>query len=184
MDILKRNVSRKYAIAFLNLFIDKIDENQFVNINSCAEFLLSKKDVLSFLTLPYTELEVKNLMISKLLSKFNLISDFKTLTDLLLKQNRISLLPDVLRQIFSLYQIRKNLIYFDISSALPLTGDQALCIKEFLQKNSKNNIIAHYNIDKNLIAGIRAQSYNYLWDHSVAGKIKDLNKLFNNFRNR
>lgn len=167
-------VASKYASAFLNLFINKIDEKSFLNIVTAFEFIQANSNFISFFSLPSLKVSDKNEFIEKFLIKFDLILDFQKLMDILIKQNRLFLLKDILREIILLYQYKTEIFLFDISSAHSLDAVQLKEIKYFIERKTRKKVIESYKIDKSLIAGLKIKSHGLLWQYSINNKLQKI----------
>lgn len=177
MDAKKIQIARKYAIAFLNIYINKINEKDFLNLVTAFKFLKTHPDVLFFFFLPNLTLSVKNEIINTLFTKFDLNLEFKQLTDFLIENSRAFLFVDILREIILIYQERNSIILFDITSANELKDSDLKDIKYFLERKSGCKVIESYEIDKNLIAGIKAKSTTLLWEYSIAKQMRNIRRL-------
>ncbi|MDR3551351.1 MAG: ATP synthase F1 subunit delta [Candidatus Babeliales bacterium] len=160
-------ITKKYANAFLNVFIDQISSQTMQQVCLLGDFLVSNHLLLSFLQWPVLSSEVKIKALKELMHKFSLGSPFERLIILLADQKRSYLIGDVLKHICALYAERKNILNFTIESSHDLTADECLVIAQFLANITGASIIYDYKVNKNLIAGIRLQSDTYLWQYSI-----------------
>lgn len=170
-------VIHKYAMAFLNLYANKIDEKVFTNIYRTHSFLNYHPEVIFFLSTPNLNDSERSEIIDKFLIKFCLIVEFKKLIILLIDQNRITLLKDVLKSIWNLYQEKTQYMEFNISSATEMKNDDLEVIKQFLTNKTGKKIIYKYKVDKELIAGICVKSNIYLWEYSIRKQLNNAQKL-------
>ncbi len=170
-------IARKYSIAFLNIYIDKIDDNIFLNIEKTLNYLLYNHDVLSFFSLPNISLTDKTNLIEIFLKKFQLPDEFKNLILLLIKHNRITLITDVLKYISYVYQDMNNSMKFEITSVCKLSKSDINILENFLIKKTGKKIIPVFKINKNLIAGISMQSDSQMWEFSINQQLKKANKI-------
>ena len=177
MNIKNAEIARRYAAAFLNIYVDKIDKKKFLNIKKMFEFLEVNPGVISFFYLPNISLSDINKSINILLNKFDLPTEFNQLANLLIKHGRILLFTDVLRHIVWLYQEKTGYIFFEITSGTSLQESDLKLIIKFLEEKTSKQIIENYKVDKSLIAGIRAQSDNFLWECSIRKQLQNLNRL-------
>ena len=68
---------------------------------------------------------------------------------------------------------------FSIQTAQEIDDKQLESIKRFLGHLVNKNIIGIPSIDTSLIAGLRLQSNEYMWEYSVRKQIKALQALEN-----
>ena len=98
MNIHEVILSRKYATAFLNLFIDKLSVADYGAIVRAAAFLKEEPRLVSYFKLPRVD-AVKEKVIDALFKEFKLPSILKKLTDLLVADQRLFLLVQVLKSV-------------------------------------------------------------------------------------
>ena len=93
---------------------------------------------------------------------------------LLFAHNRIFLLESVLHDICCIYKHEHNEIDVMLSTAHEILPEQVAALTEFFTSNSKGNVTMHVVRDPSLIAGVRMQSETWLWEDSVAKKLRAL----------
>lgn len=160
-------IARKYAKAFINVFLDTLTQEDHDNIVQAAEFLRTHKRVLFYLHLPAIEHGVKEEGIKKLVDRFSLPVAVQKLLSLLLAHNRVLLIPDVLEAVTELYKERKEILAFVINTSHELPAERITEIKQFLAHLTGKAIIYTYKVDTELIAGVRLQSATILWEYSI-----------------
>lgn len=172
-----RNISQKYAKAFMGIFPKAITLADVGKISSAQKFLQKHKESLLFLQLPGFNLETKKSMIADLIGHLALPEQLSAIMLLLIKHNRSFYIPDVLLCINQLYKKQTNSMIFSLKTAQPLNEKQTAVIKHFLEKSVHKNIIIEPSLDTSLIAGLRLQSSEYLWEYSVRKHLKALHEL-------
>jgi F-type H+-transporting ATPase subunit delta len=172
-----RNISQKYAKAFMTIFPKAITLADTGKMKIAQQFLQTHKQILLFLQLPQFNQEKKQSMIADLISHFSLPEQLSTIMLLLIKHNRSFYIPDVLLCINQLYKQHTNSMCFALKSAHALHAQQIEVIKRFLEKLIHKNIIAEPSVDRSLIAGLRLQSNEYVWEYSVRKQIQTLHEL-------
>jgi len=174
----KEIIARKYANAFLNLYVDEISEENFNAIKKLEIFFENHKKAIYFLSLPNINDKEKEKLLSELFEKFGINTLLKPLIKLLFNHKRIFLIHQVLRDIRLLYKERKNIMRFTITSSHQLDNHDLETIKKFLVYKTGKKIISDYKIDKSIVAGIRLQSSTLLWEYSVYKQCETLRKQF------
>jgi ATP synthase F1 delta subunit len=172
-----KNVAKKYAQAFMSVFPKSCTFNDIGKIEIARKFLQKNKKSLFFLQLPQFNEERKKSMVADLIGHFSLPHIFAKLFLLLIAHNRSFYIPDVLWFISEIYKEQTHSIDFSIKSAHHLDPKQITSIKQFLGRLIGKNIIATPTIDKSLIAGLRLQSNNNMWEYSVRKQIQALSAL-------
>ena len=176
MNINEVILSRKYATAFLNLFIDKLSITDYDTIVRTAAFLKEEPTLVSYFKLPRVG-AVKKKVIAALFEEFKLPPTLKKLTDLLVQDQRLFLLPQVLKSMVQLYRQRKGIMAFEVTSSYTLTQKQLETIKDLLAAKTRKHIEYEYKVDNELIAGIRLQSDTVLWEYSIARQLAEAQRL-------
>lgn len=175
----KQIVARKYANAFLNLYINDISEENFKAIKKLDTFFDNHKKSIFFLSVPNIENSQKEKLLAELFEKFGVKNLLKPLIDLLFEHKRIFLISEVLKHIKLLYKERKNIMMFNITSSHQLDDQDIEIIKQFLAFKTNKKIMSEYKIDKSIVAGIRLQSGTLLWEYSISKQCETLRKQFN-----
>ncbi|MCA9770485.1 ATP synthase F1 subunit delta [Candidatus Dependentiae bacterium] len=168
----KSYIAQKYAVAFVNVYGKHIDKNMCDMLMDLAWKLKKKYGALALLSTPCIAYEAKHHALKKLLP----VQYFDTLIGLLIKNKRILLLPQVLVHIVKYYYKQHNIIRFVISSAQELTGQEIKTVVDFLATKANTVVIYHYKIDQQLIAGIRAQSDQFVWECSVRQRLQHIER--------
>jgi len=174
MTIKEQAVALKYAKAFLNVFIDELSLDDYRNLVVLEQFLKGRREALAFLILPHIEPAIKQQALGSVIEKFSLPDCFNRLVQLLIKDRRAFLFPLVLHVIARLYRRRKHIENFVIQSSYPLDSSEREVIEQFLAQKTGAKILSNHEINKDLIAGIRLKSDRYLWEYSVAKKLRTL----------
>ena len=175
--ITSTNVAKKYAKAFLHCFSSQITFADITKIAIAQQFLQDHRRTLFFLQLPQFNEAIRLSMVEDLVHYFLLPQQCITIFLLLISHNRSFLIPEVLSYIVLLYKEKNNVIDFSIKSSHFLDEKQKDIIKLFLDKNSGKKSMCTYVKDKNLIAGIRAQSIEYVWEYSIRKQLDSLRNL-------
>jgi F-type H+-transporting ATPase subunit delta len=169
-----RNIAKKYAKAFMAVFPRACTLADMGKISIAQKFLQTHKQTLLFLQLPQFDQDRKKSMIADLISHFSLPEQLSTIMFLLITHNRSFYIPDVLLCITQLYKEQTNSIEFSLKSTQILNEKQVESIKQFLGRLLNKNIIATSSLDASLIAGLRLQSNDYLWEYSVRKHMQTL----------
>lgn len=168
-------LARNYALAYLNVNPQGITHKDIDHLEQCSIFFSARKDQLYFIHWAHASDEIKNEALVATLSKFHL-SHLVSLIELLLKDRRIYLLPQVLEQLEHEYFKRAGIIAFDITSVTPLDQETKEVIEQFLAQKTKKKIRAHYTLDESLIAGMCFKSDGYIWEFSVRRELDRLRR--------
>jgi ATP synthase F1 delta subunit len=176
-DALGLRVTRKYAEAFLRVFGRHLTYADITKMEAAYRSLSSRKHILFFLQLPHLDNPTKSSMIEDLLAHLMMPAIFLQLFMLLVNDNRVFYIPHVLFFIIQLYKRSHAIESFAIMSTHDLNAQQKERIKYFLSSRTGSSIMCSYAIDKSLIAGIRMQSSEHMWEYSVRKQLACLRAL-------
>jgi ATP synthase F1 delta subunit len=170
-------VAKKYAKAFLSAFPHSFAFADLGKIENAQKFLQTHKRTLFFLQLPQFTPEIRLSMVEDLIGYFSLPMQFSKIFLLLIQSNRSFYIPDVLYFTAQLYKERMGILDFSVASAHKLDEKDSMAVKRFLAKITGKTIMCTYTINKSLIAGMRLQSVEYMWEYSVRKQIERLQAL-------
>lgn len=174
MDIKATILSRKYAEAFLNLYMDSITDDMIIQLEELSDYLKSHKNALIFFGLHHISIEEKLRLFEKIETRIKPTLSIKKLFELLIKHNRVVLFPRIIDTICKLYRKRNNIMMFDIQTTHTLDAQEIAVIQQFLSHKTKKKITSTQQVNKDLIAGLRLQSETFLWEHSINKQLKRL----------
>jgi ATP synthase F1 delta subunit len=168
-------IAKRYAQAFLNVF--SIVESDLEKIRQVIHFLDTHKQVFSLLKVPLLDSAIKKrALIDCLIERFKLPDSFKALIGLLVHQKRSYLIAHVLHCIDTLFQEGKGIETFTLASPDRLQENQIKALQQFLATQTHHTIMCAPVQDASLIAGIRMQSSEHLWEYSVKKQLAAIKK--------
>lgn len=170
-------LAKKYATAFLNLNSDTISLDDYRKIKIAADFFKKNYKFFFLLNTPTIHVTQKRIVLEKLLDQLSLSKSLQPLIELVLKHQRVFLLPAIFQQLVLVYEQRKKLVSFTFFSSHTLDNNQLEIVKAFLAKKTNHTIMYKQSINKKLIAGIRLQSDVFLWEYSIAKQLRTLGKI-------
>jgi F-type H+-transporting ATPase subunit delta len=171
MVIKEKIIARRYAFAFLNVFIDLLKEDDLKKILALFDYFKERRQACFLMRLSLLDSKVKCDALNKISEEFLLPSCFKKLFQLLVEHKRTLLLADVFDEICIEYKKRKKIISFDVITVDPVLEEQKNIVEKFLNTATQKTVVCSYKEDITLIAGIRLQSKQYLWETSVKGRL-------------
>lgn len=170
----KSTLARKYAQAFIRVFGHSLSRENFFALCKLERFFGKHRKALFFLSLPHISNEKKLSSLDVIFRSYGVTDSCRKLVSLLLADKRAALLHEVLRQVCCVYKKEQRLASFVVSSSHELEQQERAILRRFLVKASGCDIIDIYTIDPELIAGIRAQSDEFLWEYSVRKQLRCL----------
>ena len=167
-------VSNKYAKAFFNLYGAALDDQDFWAIKDAMLFLSHSKGALIYFD--WSASSDRQKLIDVFLKRFKLKSDFSKMLLVLQKQKKVFLFPCVLHCIIDLYLVSNNKLFFELQSYPLLSSGQVLDTVAFLKKTTSKDILYSSCEDKDLIAGLKMQSSQLLYEDTVKCRLQKVCK--------
>jgi F-type H+-transporting ATPase subunit delta len=168
-------LAMKYARAFDESYEKGLSRTDVDNIYRSLDELKSNKDALAFLHLVPGASQM-SVVLDSFLEHFGLDRILHSLIVLLGQHKRLWLVPEILEALCDLYKEEHRIITADVTSAQPLREDEKDTIKGVINRRFGNNAEIIYHIDKKLLAGIRIQTPDFLWEYSVDDHIRSIGR--------
>lgn len=179
MIIDRRILSRKYARAFLNIFKKDITLEFIQKVSKLSEFLNSHKQSEVYLRMSMISQKKKKEVLLKIFSEFDLEhSALEKLLDVLLIKNRVQFISTILNQIVVKYNKQNNIVEAQFRYSHELDDITKKTISDFFQQKLGLHIIYKYILDKSLIAGVRLNTDDNLWEYSIRQQLEPLRRRF------
>ena len=172
--IVKSELSKKYAQAYYHVYSSSLQPSSIHALEKASNFLSHSKEILFLLGYGSLNSQEVRRCIQLFIQRFALPETIEKIFILLFEHTRIFLLESVLHDICCIYKKEHNEIDVALTSAHNLTAEQIADFKDFFTLYSKSNVTLHVVHDPSLIAGVRMQSEMWLWENSVAKKIRAL----------
>ncbi len=170
------SLARRYAIAFLNLFFEKLPHDCLEKLNRFKKFLQENRMFYVCLRLPTLSFLKKQKILNKTIKSFNLSTPVQKLVLLLLDHGRIEMLAKVVEKIIIFYRQRKNTELFGITTSHKLSDSEKKRVIKFVKILSSGDVVTNFEVDEKLIAGFRIQSKTFLWERSIAKQLRDIKR--------
>jgi len=156
------------------------DEPEFIAVNrQLAEFreLVSTHGALKgTLASPFVAARKKTQVIKDVLAVSGFTGKASRFVLLLLGHNRLGLLRDILEALPVVWNERRGVAAFEVSSVVTLADAQKKRLKAELERLEGRPVFLRYSIDPGLVAGFLLQRGNVIYDASLSGhlaKIKE-----------
>ena len=172
MNHTEQVLTRRYATALLRVCGDKFTQDDLGAMHRAADFFRTHSSALYFLGLPDLDVREKKVIVQKLFEIVKLPDCFRNLVHLLGQHKRMKLVAPVLDATLRLYQEQHGITDVHIESSAPLDEAQLQTIQAFLADTTAKTINYTYDINPELIAGIRLQSDTLLWEYSARKKLR------------
>lgn len=171
-----RNIkaASRYATALLDLSIEQKNlDKTYSDIVSLQQTIEGSKELQSLLNSPIVKADKKRSILNALFSK-----DFTELStkylDLLVKNGRESLIPEIANQFILQYNTHHNIVEAEVISAVKLDDAQREKVLSLVKHDGKVNIVE--KIDPSILGGFIVKVGDKQIDASISKKFKDLRK--------
>ncbi len=151
------------------------DEPEFIDISrELADFqkLLSGHGVLNeTLASPFVAARKKAQVIKDVLAQSGCTAKTSRFVLLLLQHGRLDLLGDILEALPVVWNERRGMATFEVSSVVALADSQKQRLQAELERLEGRPVYLRYSIDPSLVAGFALQKGNLIYDASFRGHL-------------
>lgn len=167
-------IAKKYATAYLNVYEEELTKKDIQALFSAYLFLKANHSFISLLCVVSFDKTKTAQIFHDFVGGFGLPKSLNLLISLLVKHKRICYLKEVLQDIYCLYKLRKNILDLEIKTADVIDADTVKAFEMFFAQESGKTVESNVIVDHSLIAGVRLQSDFFLWEYSVASRLRAL----------
>lgn len=167
-------VAKQYAKAYIAQNGASLSMQDIEHIKLAIAFFRKNHNFMSLASLLVETEGSNHVLIKELFEHFSLHQTLKKMVDVLLHRKHLVLFAQVLQDICCLYVLKNNILEVTVRSAAPLDSAQVEQFEKFFTKLSGKRIISNVVLDESLIAGVRMQSDLFLWEYSIAGRLRNL----------
>jgi ATP synthase F1 delta subunit len=164
----------RYATAFLNYTQQPFSVAACEALASVITYYKRTPELLFFLQLSLFSYEDKEKALAQVRDWYNLPASLEPLHRLLLNHQRVFLLPSVYEQLIIQSDQRAGRIVCTVITPSPLTASYQKKCYQIIQQLSQQIPLIRWKIDPTLIAGIKMQTAEWLWEDSIEGRLKAL----------
>ena len=172
MSISSFKLARRYAQAFLNVFAPHPLPELLEKSEQFLNFLQNNKLIFTRLSSLITDETVQEKSFCMMVKSFNLGDAGKKLIMVLLQHKKIKLLPQILTLMILEGRNRRHEFLCEVATSHDLSQTAKESLSAALQAQLGGTIIPTYRHDASLISGIRITGKTFLWEHSIAKKLK------------
>ncbi|MBD3273378.1 hypothetical protein GF385_03465 [Candidatus Dependentiae bacterium] len=176
MELQTSLISKKYAAAFLNVFSDKISDENLEKWISLEKFLKKNKLFYVYLQVPTISYFTKKKALLRIAQALKLEKPITKMMFLLLDHGRIEILHQVLNKIILLYRRKINTKLFKVTTSHDITFEEKEKIINFIKSISNGGVLAEFEKDEKLICGLRIQSLTFLWERSIEKQLRSVKR--------
>lgn len=167
-------VAKQYAKAYLAEYESQLNLADIEHIKLVLKFFRKHHNFMSLVSELIDDAGSDHILIQELFDHFSLPVTLKKLVDVLIRHKRLIFFAQVLQDIGCLYLLQHNILEVTVSSAAPLEALELEQFEKFFTELSGKRIISNVVLDESLIAGVRMQSDLFLWEYSIASRLRTL----------
>lgn len=172
MNIQDSLLALRYAKAFLNTEQGaSLSQQDFNAICRGGDFFKKNKQVMFLLRLSMVDQGTKEKVLKAIIKEMGLSEKFLALLRLIIEHKRSFLFAEIFNQLCKEYKKRNGIHFFSVSSSIELSDKQKEAVHKNLERAVGGSIFCSYTVHSSLIAGIRVQSSNLLWEYSIRRKL-------------
>lgn len=171
------SIARRYAKALFSLADEQGQVERWSSgFDALARTLAAYPELGRTLSSPLFEKEQKRNVIAEVSKALGLAETARNFLLLLADRDRLSYLPAILQNFRDLSDTRLGRIRARVTSAVPLSADEARRIAEKLAQIEKAEIIVESSVDPALLGGVVAQVGSLVYDGSVRSQLEELRR--------
>jgi len=165
--------ARRYALALYELAKENsVLENVEKDISEISKIYVDSEDFKKFLNNP-TQTQLSQLeTINKISSQMNLSNITKNFLSILVSKRRIFFLNKISQNFLTLVSKQKGELKTSLTSSKILTNDEIKNLNIELSQSIGKKVALDYQVDENLIGGLKMQIGSLMIDTSIKNKLK------------
>lgn len=167
-------LARRYAQAFLGVHSNTLKIEDVTAFEKSEYFFKTHQPASFFMDLSLLSAESKHTAVIGLIERFGLPQSCYSLIMLIVKQHRALLLGEVFHQLADLYKAQAGIVTFTIQSSQALQEEQRETIENFLKEQVEGQILCSYELNPDLIVGVRIFNEHSLWECSAQAQLRAL----------
>lgn len=168
-------VARRYAQALLEIGVETVALDRLeAELGSFIALLEGNPDFTKVLFHPSIIVADKKALAEKLLAQAEFSSSARAFILLVIDRRRETYFSDIHREYVLLANQVRNIAHVNITSAVALSDDQAIGLKNQLAHATGKTVVLKHQVDSSLIGGIIIAIGDRIIDGSIAGKLRDL----------
>lgn len=177
MTLAQKALARLYAQAFEQVFTTQLSDAVVQQLWQAVKVLTAQSSVSFYLGLTVISDVEKEKALATFFTGYGCAALLAPLLKLLAEHKRLFLIGEVVEQIIAVYQERHGIVEAQLKTAQPLSAEQQRFIEQYLCTSTAKKVRLTQEIDQTLIAGIRVESAQWLWEYSVAQQLRAIRAL-------
>ena len=172
--MLNLQLARKYSRAIFEIARDEGKLKEYGDeLSNITHVFITEPELSLFMTNPQVETTAKKTVIEKAF-KGELSTDVYNFIQLLTDKHRMELIPAIDDQYHALANDALGIFIADVTTALPLTADEAGKIKKKLEGVTGHEVQIRAHEDRDILGGVIVQVGDRRIDGSLRGSLRAL----------
>ena len=169
--------SERYGLALFEVANESSEIETIENdTKDLLEIYNSNKDLENFVNNPTHSFSNQLKVINNISEKMKFSKILKNFLSVLVTKRRIFFLKKIILSFLKLCSIRKGELSATLISSKKLTSDEIINISNELSKTIGSKINFNYQVDQNLIGGLKIQLGSLMIDTSIKNKLQKYQK--------
>lgn len=176
---MKKDSKSKIASVYAEALYEAAEELKAVakvhaDVLTLMKVIKQEKNFAKYFANPLWEIASKKAALKEIASKLKLSKESLNCLDVIADNNRFAETELILEAFIHLYYKKQGITEIAVDSALKLTETQNKKVLQMLEQKFGKKIVVNYNVDPELLGGLRVQYGSTMIDDSVLGKLNRL----------
>jgi F-type H+-transporting ATPase subunit delta len=168
-------LARRYAVALLDVATQKGDPAKLrEELREATRLLRESKELATALTHPALSTEKKRAVVSALFTEKRASELMRKLLDLLVRRDRVALLPAIEESFAAQWNARRGVITAEAVSATALDAAQSKALGAAIGKTTGLEVDLKSAVDPSLVGGLLVRMGGRTYDGSVRRRLRAL----------
>lgn len=177
--IVKKVSKAKIAITYAEALLEAAQDTKslkkvFADVQILRNVLAVNNDFVAYMTNPLWPETDKNKVLGDVAKKMKLSADMVNFLNVLQENRRLIDLTAILDEFVHLYYKTNNIVEVEVGSAKKLSASQDKKLVTVLEKLLAKKVAVSYNVNPDLIGGLRICMGSEMFDDTVASKLNRL----------
>jgi F-type H+-transporting ATPase subunit delta len=173
--VINQILAKRYAKALLTLGREDGNYEKYgEELNQFVAFWEGTPEFADAATNPLYAKEDRKVLCSAVVDKMGFSPVFKSLLDLMLEKNRLSIILDVQSLYQRLLDEMAKISRAKVASAVPLSAEAVEAIRASLEKATGGSVVIETEVDPELIGGVVARVGDLVLDGSVRSQLASI----------
>ncbi len=175
------SLSRRYAKALMEIGLEDGSYQRIgQDVASMANAIQSSDELSALLTNPVFPRDDREKIVMSILQRIGASKTVANFSKLLLDRERLSILPDISRELSAMIDEKSGQITAEVTSAVKLSPAQETELKTALESLSGKKVQIEASEDPALLGGVIAKVGDMVYDGSIRTQLRELGRTLGN----